>query len=350
MNQSAWLWVVRVALLAGAAALWGLARVCLPHPAWLGTLLALTFVGGALLGLRGALRFRSRREKRPLADLALGLGAASAALTFFFAVLSNDEGPLPVAQLASEAAAPGERLRVVDFNVLHGAPDFAGQETRFQDTLAAFRALNPDIIILQEAWETGRHGNMARRLGEALRFNSVYARANGSRRLIGFEEGSAVLSRFPIRAARRLLLAPRRPWWERRIALVATLDLGGRPLTVAGLHCHDWDEGIAAEQAHSLLARLPQAGPVIVAGDFNAGSGSPAVTQFTQAGFADALPGGIDHLLLPQGPWGWQLAEAAWTFRPDDLMPLIGKRVEISDHPAIVADLVPQRPGRLAAP
>jgi endonuclease/exonuclease/phosphatase family metal-dependent hydrolase len=275
--------------------------------------------------------------------VALGLGAAAAALAFLFAVLSNREGPLPVAQLAAEAATPGERLRVVDFNVLHGAPNFAGQEARFQDTLAAFRALKPDIIVLQEAWETREHGNMAQRLGEALRFNYVYARANGSRRLIGFEEGSAVLSRFPIRDARRPLLAPRRPWWERRIALVATLDVGGRLLAVAGLHCHDRDESVAAAQAHSLLTRLPKAGPVIVAGDFNADSGSPAVAQFTRAGFVDVLPGGIDHLLLPKDGWGWQLAEAAWTFRPDDLPPLIGKRVEISDHPAIVADLVPQR-------
>jgi hypothetical protein len=82
---------------------------------------------------------------------------------------------------------------------------------------------------------------------------------------------------------------------------------------------------------------------VVVAGDFNAGSGSPAVTQFTQAGFVEALPGGIDHLLLPTGRWGWRLAETAWTFRPEDLAALIGKRVEISDHPAIVADLLPRR-------
>jgi endonuclease/exonuclease/phosphatase family metal-dependent hydrolase len=342
-GRSGWLWGVRIALIAGTVALWGLAHVCLPSPTLLGTLLGLTALAGAFLVLSGVVRSRSRRGDRPLADMALGLGATVAALTFLFVVLSNREGPLPVVQFVAEAATPGERLRIVDFNVLHGAPDFAGQEARFQDTLAAFRALGPDVIVLQEAWETGRHGNMARRLGEALRFNYVYARANGSRRLIGFEEGSAVLSRFPIRDARRLLLAPRRPWWERRIAVVATLDLCGRPLTVAGLHCHDRDKAIAAEQAHSLLTRLPQTGPVIVAGDFNAGSDSAAVSQFTRAGFVEVLPGGIDHFLLPREPWGWQLAEAAWTFRPDDLTPLIGKRVEISDHPALVADLVPQR-------
>jgi len=81
---------------------------------------------------------------------------------------------------------------------------------------------------------------------------------------------------------------------------------------------------------------------VIVAGDFNAGSDSPAVTQFTQAGFVEVLPGGIDHLLLPKDAWGWKLTEASWTFRPENLGQLIGRRVEVSDHPAIIADLLPE--------
>jgi hypothetical protein len=52
------------------------------------------------------------------------------------------------------------------------------------------------------------------------------------------------------------------------------------------------------------------------------------------SGLAEVLSGDIGHLLLPQGPWGWQ----------DDLTPFIGKRVVMSDHPALpVADLVPPR-------
>jgi hypothetical protein len=159
---------------------------------------------------------------------------------------------------------------------------------------------------------------------------------------VAYEEGAAVLSRFPILRAQRLLLAPRRPWWECRIALVTTLDVGSRPLTVAGLHCPDRDEGVATDQAGSLLARLGREGPVVVAGDFNAGSDSEAVGQFVRAGFVDALPGGIDHLLLPGRAWGWKLEAATWALRPEDLVPLLGKRVEVSDHPAILADLVPE--------
>jgi hypothetical protein len=137
-------------------------------------------------------------------------------------------------------------------------------------------------------------------------------------------------------------LSPRTPWWECHIALVVTIDVGGRKLTVCGLHCHDQNESVATEQANSLLRRFERNETVLVAGDFNAGSDSPAVTQFTRAGFAEALPGGIDHLLLPRKAWSWKLAEAFWTFRPEYLREIIGRRAAISDHPAIVADLVPE--------
>jgi endonuclease/exonuclease/phosphatase family metal-dependent hydrolase len=336
---STWLWATRVVLTTAALVLWGFARVCPPSPTFQGILLALTFLGGVLLSLRGIIWIRSDKATRPVVDAALGLGIVTAALAFLFTVLSNREESLAVAQATNTGRHP-DRLRIVDFNVLHGIPGFEGQEARYQDTLAAFRLLAPDIIVLQEVWDTLAHGNMARRLGEALHLNHVYARANGSRQLLGFEEGSAILSRFPILDARRLLLAPRTPWWECRIALVTRIDLGERRLTVAGLHCHDQNEAVATSQAHSLLTRLDRDAIVIVAGDFNAASESPAVTQFIQIGLVDALPGGIDHLLLPGGEWGWKLAEASWTFRPEDLEQLLGRRVEISDHPAILADLL----------
>jgi endonuclease/exonuclease/phosphatase family metal-dependent hydrolase len=304
-------WLPRVALLGGTVALWALARFCLPHPALHGGLLALVLLGSIALTLHGAVRPRSRLDKGAPGDITLGLGAAASALAFLFVVLSNHEEALPVTRAAPDGPVRADRVRVVDFNVLFGIPDFEGQEDRFQDTLAVFRAVRPDVIVLQEAWDTTRHGNVARRLGEALRLNHVYARANGSRRWLGYEEGSAILSRFPILEARRVLLAPRRPWWECRIALVATLDLGDRLLTVAGLHCHHQDEGVAAEQARSLLGRLDRQGPVLLAGDFNAGSDSEAVRQFVREGFVDALPGGIDHLLLPGEGRGWKLDSAA---------------------------------------
>jgi endonuclease/exonuclease/phosphatase family metal-dependent hydrolase len=333
-------WMMRVALTAGTLTLWSFSRLFPPSPTFQGILLALSFLGGVFLALWGIILVCSQHASQRVLDAALGLGIVAAALAFLFIVLSNQEGPVSVVQAATGSTTHPDHLRIVDFNVLHGIPDFKDQEARFQDTLAAFRVVNPDLIVLQEAWDTSAHGNMAQRLSAALHLNQVYARANGSRQLLGLEEGSAILSRFPILEARRLLLAPRTPWWECRIALVATIDSGRRKLTIAGLHCHDQQEGVATAQAFSLLSRIDLSKAAIVAGDFNADSDSLAVTQFTDSGFMDVLPGGIDHLLLPRNAWGWKLSEVSWTFRPKDLEKLLGRMVAISDHPAIVADLV----------
>jgi hypothetical protein len=44
----------------------------------------------------------------------------------------------------------------------------------------------------------------------------------------------------------------------------------------------------------------------------------------------------------PGQVWGWKLVATAWTFRPENLVSLLGKRAGVSDHPAILADLVPE--------
>jgi hypothetical protein len=225
---------------------------------------------------------------------------------------------------------------VVDFNVLHGYPAFIDQAERLRDLLAAIRALAPDVVILQEAWSTPAHGHLGQQLGLALNMDHVYARANGSLRLIGFEEGSAILSRYPITQARRLILRPRRPWWERRIALVVSVNLGRERITVAGTHMKG---AVSDGQSWSLLARLPRDGMRLVGGDINAGSDSEAARVFDRHGFVDVLPGGIDHVFVPaRGPW--TVESAHWTLRAEDMAALIGKRVTISDHPGIVVDLV----------
>ncbi len=312
------------------AALWVVGAFTIPSPVLLGVLLGLTVLTG-LLSLCG------RRNMTTL----LGLGAIVAVVAFALLVLANGDGPLTPVNEGTAAVGLPQRLRLVDFNVLHGYPEFHNHEARFEDTTAALRALDPDILVLQEAWSTTEHGSMAERLAGSLGLHHVYARANGSRRLIGFEEGSAILSRFPIREANRLLLSPRRPPWENRIALVATLDLGSQSMTVVGVHLAAGSEEVAEGQASSLLARIPSGGFVLVAGDLNAGSESPTVRRFLDAGFVDLMPGGIDHVLPRDlASTGWRVERVAWTLRPDDVVELIGKETELSDHLAIVLDLV----------
>ena len=270
------------------------------------------------------------------------IGGVSFVATVAFAagLLLFPNRKLSLNRAAEPVAVPPKTIRVVDLNVLHGYPDLRDQEQRSRALLAGLRALDPGVIVLQEASINAKNGDLARMLGTELGMNVTYARANGSRRLIGFEEGSAILSRFPIIDVRRIALSPRWPPWETRIALIVTVALGsGDRFTIIGTHLTHRAVDVAALQARDLERYVPSDGLRIIAGDFNAPSDSEAVTLFTSHGFTDVVPGGIDHVLVPEAASPWRVDRASWTLRPDDTVALIGRRVRISDHPGILLDL-----------
>ncbi len=323
------------------AALWTVGAFAAPAPPVWRALVTATAAASCALAAAGALLRPGpglRRSARRLA-LAGGVGGAAAVAAFLAALFWVPEGSVPVARRSDRRPADPGRLRLVDLNVLHGYPGFAGQEARTRRLTAALAALDPDVVVLQEAWDAAGHGRLVDRLAADLDLDAAYARANGARRLIGFEEGSAVLSRWPIREARRLRLAPRKPWVECRIALVVTLEIGGEPWTVVGAHLAT-SPPVADAQAADLAQRLPAIDRLLaVAGDLNVGSDSDGVAALTVRGLVDVLPGGIDHVLVPAaGPW--RVERAAWTLQPADLAELTGDGTPISDHPAIVVDLV----------
>jgi endonuclease/exonuclease/phosphatase family metal-dependent hydrolase len=320
-------WAALATILAPAAALWSAGSLGAHSPTILGCLLAASGLGG-VTGLVWGGRFGP--GGRPAG--AIVLAAASAFPLVLFHV---PEGPVPIEQRATALSRRVERLRLVDFNVWHDHPRWRDAERRADVLAAALAELEPDVVVLQEAWRTQR-GDLAERLAVRLGLDLAYAGANGSRRLIGFEEGSAVLSRLPILLAERWVLAPHAPPWTRRIALRVRLDAGGGTrLDVVGVHLTDCGEPAVSRQAAELAARL--ADTTLVAGDLNATSGSAALMPFARRGFADLLPGGIDHVLLAS-PSAWRAAGAAWTLRPGDLAATAGAP-ELSDHPGIVVDL-----------
>ncbi len=314
-------------ILAPGAALWSAGSLGVHSPTVLGGLLAAASLAG-LAGLAWS------RYTGP-AGRAVGALELAVAAAFPIVLFHVTEGPLPIGRRAAAPAHRVERLRLVDFNVWHDHPHLRNAERRANLLAAALTELQPDIVVLQEVWRT-RRGDLAERLAGRLGMDLAYARANGSRRLIGFEEGSAVLSRLPILAAERLVLAPHAPPWTRRIALRARLDAGaGTLLEIVGVHLTNRGEPAVSRQAAALAALL--ADTTVVAGDLNAASGSTALASFESRGFIDLLPGGIDHVLLGR-PGAWRAASAAWTLQPGDLAATASAR-ELSNHPGIVVDL-----------
>ena len=281
--------------------------------------------------------------------LSLGLLAASSSPAFV-ALLARQPSAEPQAAGGSAPAgssAATDTLRILQLNAYHGYPDREGglaglsagapaasDRLERADRLAsAINRLRPDVVVLQEAWCTVTEGCLVDRLAEDLELHAVYARANGSLRWLGFEEGAAILSRYPIAVPETWPLLPDRDRFERRIALTARIDFPALPFEVVGVHVANGDPELAAAQSQHLLGQLLDRAerPALIAGDFNLDSDHSALGRFGEAGYRDVLPGGIDHVLVDARASGWWPLWSEWS-------PQSRATAPISDHPGILVE------------
>ena len=207
--------------------------------------------------------------------------------------------------IAAGPAAPAEAeerpLRLVTFNVLHGGPwsSFTGDDLQLEARLAmiieGLRALDPDVVALQESPVTRRRGDVAARIAQALGLAHVHARATERvfplrvlGRLIvgalGFVEGPAILSRFPIAATEVYDLPRCQRWFDPRVALRADIQTPAGVVAVFSTHTarDDCQTRRVAE-----LASEPNGRPAVVMGDLNTGETATALGAFHDRGFVD---------------------------------------------------------------
>lgn len=181
----------------------------------------------------------------------------------------------PLLVLVALGAAPAApplapaQLTAVTLNLWHDQHDWPARRTVIVDTL---RALQPDVIFLQEVLEKEGLPNQAQQLadslGYAFRFASVDP-VGGPKRY-----GNAILTRHAITASHDVKLPPLDDW---RVAAHARLLLpGGSYLDAYATHLHHTDEGAAihAEQVAGLLAFVDSTrggdAALLIGGDFNA--------------------------------------------------------------------------------
>lgn len=162
----------------------------------------------------------------------------------------------------------------------------------------ALRALAPDVVGLQEVPITRWRGDVAATLARAL--DMVVVHVPTTRRvlplvgplvvgLLGFEEGPAVLSRFPIAAHRVWELPPCRRRLDARVLLGAEVESPWGRLQVFSTHTARGDD-CQLRRIGELVPAGRRPLPAIVTGDLNAGEGSPAVRALVeQAGWVDAF-------------------------------------------------------------
>jgi endonuclease/exonuclease/phosphatase family metal-dependent hydrolase len=163
-------------------------------------------------------------------------------------------------------------LRVMSLNMLHGFPQFEHLSTRLDLIADEIRRQDADIVCLQEVPWTTPLSSGVEYLATRVGMNYLYLRANGNRRAILFEEGVAILSRYPLEDATSAELQPRAGFFEHRVVLHATVTTARDDVDVFVTHLTHGDQEVNRQQAASLAAFVQNTGgaPAIVAGDFNA--------------------------------------------------------------------------------
>ena len=197
-----------------------------------------------------------------------------------------------------------ETLRVVTFNLLHGGPwsglvgNGADLNERFEIAVAQLAALRPDVVALQEASVGGGRGNVAERLGRALGVEWIHAPTTSQVFGIGwldrtitsairFNEGPAVLSRFPIVSSEIVALPRCANRLFPRVLLRVEVRTPHGPLDFYSTHTSRDD--CQLRRVAELVGARRGPLPAIVAGDFNTRENADAYAELLGAGFVDAF-------------------------------------------------------------
>ncbi len=207
---------------------------------------------------------------------------------------------------ATAAQNRPSQLRILTYNLLHDGPwsgffeNGTHLEERLDMTLQELRCLQPDVIALQEASVSRTHGNVPRRIADALGYHMVFTSATERifgigllDRLIiwvlGFKEGRAVLSRYPIIASEVYNLPRCRYRLDPRILLRVEIDIPDGPVQVFSAHTSKGDE-CQLQRVGEVFQAHRGTGQAILMGDLNTGEQSSVLTGWQkEPGFTDVF-------------------------------------------------------------
>ena len=197
-----------------------------------------------------------------------------------------------------------DTVRVVTFNLLHGGPwsgligNGADLDERLELVVEQLAALRPDVVALQEASLGGNRGNIAERLGRALGIEWIHAPTTSQvfgiewldraiTSAIRFNEGPAVLSRFPIVGSEIVALPRCANRLFPRVLLRVEVRTPHGPLDFYSTHTSRDD--CQLRRVAELVGARRGPLPAIVAGDFNTRENADAYAGLLAAGFVDAF-------------------------------------------------------------
>lgn len=214
--------------------------------------------------------------------------------------------PCVSAARAEESQPVSTPLRVLTYNLLHDGAwsgffeNGTHLEERLDMSIQELQQLQPDIIALQEASDSRKHGNVPKRIAEALGYQMVFEPAtqhiSGIGLLdrlitsaIGFKEGPAILSRYPIVASEIYDLPRCQHRMDPRILLRAAIDAPDGPIQVFSAHTSRGDE-CQLQRVGELFREYRGTGRAILMGDLNTGEQSSVLTEWQgEPGFIDVF-------------------------------------------------------------
>lgn len=198
--------------------------------------------------------------------------------------------------------AQSDTLRVMSFNILHGATvrnDFN------LDTIAAvIKSYAPDLVALQEVdvkTRRARKYNLPTELGYRTGMAPLFARAMY---YDGGEYGEAVLSRYSFIATENMAL-PHLPDSEPRAAAVVRIQTKkGNSIQFIATHLdHQGDESDRIMQAKALVGRWGTSEyPTLLLGDLNAGPDSETMAIVSEVFKSPDVDGVREYTYPSSGP------------------------------------------------
>ncbi|MBK9308009.1 MAG: endonuclease/exonuclease/phosphatase family protein [Nitrospira sp.] len=230
------------------------------------------------------------------------------------------------AAVAEDNTYDSVALRVLTYNLLHDGPwsgffeNGTHLEERLDMTIQELQRLQPDVIALQEASDSRKHGNVPQRIAEALGYQMVFEPAtqhiSGIRFLdrlitstIGFKEGPAILSRYPIVAWEVYDLPRCERRMDPRILLRAAIDAPDGPVQVFSAHTSKGDD-CQLERVGEVFREYRGTGRAILMGDLNTSEQSAVLAEWQKD------PGLIDAFRVANpgisGGTVWQNIHVEW--------------------------------------
>jgi endonuclease/exonuclease/phosphatase family metal-dependent hydrolase len=199
-------------------------------------------------------------------------------------------------------------ITIVSANLWHDWPKHRQYTQRLESFAGMVRAEHADVILLQEVSHRPNF-HVEQWLSEHLGMAYAYSRANGHEASIGFEEGLAVLSSFPIQTLYLQQLGSSANFFVHRLAMGAKVLSPWGSFAAISVHLGILKQQNSHQLAHlyTWLNKVMGGLPTIIGGDFNSNENSPQMTRVRSA-WTDTFrlihphaDGTTHELSIPQG-------------------------------------------------